>query len=323
MKKKNKIRINLLIVMGIIFSLSTSCKKGEIPIVITADVIGITESAATCGGTIISDGGSAVTASGVCWSIGEIPTTDDNKTTDGTSKGSFTSSMAGLTANTICYVRAYATNEAGTAYGNTVSFSTHQNTVTDYDGNVYHTLTIGTQVWMAENLRVTHYRNGSIIPEVTDNTSWSALTTGAYCGYDNSTFYSDIYGMLYNWYAVQDSRNIAPIGWHIPSDAEWTILFDYLGGEFVAGGKLKETGTTHWVSPNTGATNEKGFTALPGGIRGPDGVFSLLGNNGCWWSSTEDISGSAYGPIIYSGINSTSLSIYYKNAALSVRCLKD
>jgi len=167
-------------------------------------------------------------------------------------------------------------------------------TITDIDGNVYKTVKIGTQVWMAENLKVTHYRNGAPIPNVTDNTAWSNLTTGAYCNSDNSPDNAVVYGRLYNWYAVTDSRNLAPIGWHVPSDAEWQTLINYLGGDDVAGGKIKEAGTTHWSSPNTGATNESGFTALPGGYRGYYGYFYLLGDYATFWSSAEDGSSHAW-----------------------------
>jgi len=176
-------------------------------------------------------------------------------------------------------------------------------TMTDQDGNVYKTITIGTQTWMAENLRVTKYRNGDPIPNVTDNTTWSTLTTGAYCTYENTADAVTIAtnGMLYNWYAATDSRNIAPEGWHVPTDAEWTTLINHLGGEDIAGGKMKEIGTTHWESPNTGATNEIGFTSLPSGDRAnqdgtPSGMgsFDGLGYGSFYWSSTADDANYAY-----------------------------
>lgn len=158
-------------------------------------------------------------------------------------------------------------------------------TVTDIDGNVYKTVTIGTQVWMAENLKTTKYRNGDPIPNITDNTAWKKLNSGALCNFNNDANIGDKYGKLYNWYAVDDSRNIAPAGWHVPTDAEWTTLIDYLGGEKVAGGKLKEIGITHWNTPNTGATNETGFTALPGSYRSNDGRFDDIGISGMWWTT--------------------------------------
>jgi uncharacterized protein (TIGR02145 family) len=197
------------------------------------------------------------------------------------------------------------------------------NTITDVDGNVYHTITIGTQVWMVENLKTTKYRNGDPIPNITDGRAWSKLTTGGYCDYNNDTNHSTTYGRLYNWYAVNDSRNIAPTGWHVPSDAEWTILITYLGGERVAGGKLKETGTTHWGSPNTGATNETGFTALPGDGRNIGGVFNSHGVNGIWLSSTEGGISTAWIRSMYCGDSGVYRGFGSKGGGFSVRCLRD
>jgi uncharacterized protein (TIGR02145 family) len=170
--------------------------------------------------------------------------------------------------------------------------------VTDIGGNVYQTIKIGDQWWMMENLKVTHYRNGDPIPHVTDGGTWKGLSTGAYCNYGNDPGNVETYGRLYNWYAVDDSRSIAPEGWHVPTDEEWKQLEMYLGmsqGQADdtgwrgtnEGGKLKETGTTHWQSPNTGATNESGFSALPGGYRGYDGYFYTMGFTANFWSSTE------------------------------------
>ena len=144
------------------------------------------------------------------------------------------------------------------------------------------TIVIGTQQWMEKNLDVLTYRNGDIIPQVTDPTAWAALTTGAWCYYNNDVANGAIYGKLYNWYAVNDPRGLAPTGWHVPSDAEWTTLETTLGGDPVAGGKMKVAGTTRWTTPNTGATNESGFAGLPGGTRNNNGTFSNVGSNGYW-----------------------------------------
>ncbi len=197
------------------------------------------------------------------------------------------------------------------------------NTVTDIDGNVYHTVTIGTQVWMVENLKVTQYRNGDPIQYVTDGTAWTNLTTGAYCDYNNTSGNGATYGKLYNWYAVDDSRNIAPTGWHVPTDAEWTTLTDYLGGESVAGGKLKETGSTHWVSPNIGADNSSGFWALPGGTRdGNNGSFGNLGVHGDWWSAT--VNGNiAWDRDVFNYDATVSHGSDIKKDGNSVRCVRD
>ena len=198
------------------------------------------------------------------------------------------------------------------------------NTVTDIDGNVYHTVTIGTQVWMIENLKTTKYRNGDNIPNVTNDTLWHNLTTGAYCNYNNNAINSATYGRLYNWYAVNDSRNIAPEGWHIPSDAEWTVLSTYLGGDSIAGGKLKEAGTTHWFSPNTGATNSSGFTALPCGCRDfYDGAYAYIGSNSYWWSSTTKTSNSSTYLMIQYQWKILIHNNFSKNYGFSVRCIKN
>lgn len=275
------------------------------PTVTTAEVSEITYTTAICGGTVSSDGGSAVTSRGVCWSTDQTPTISDNKTTDGTGTGSFTSEITGLTEGTNYYVRAYATNSVGTGYGESKYFYTlytHETgTVSDIDGNVYQTIKIGEQWWMAENLKVTHYSNGDAIPNVTDDTEWSNLVTGAYCEYYNSSANVDTYGRLYNWYAVVDSRNIAPEGWHVPTDDEWKHLEIYLGmsqseAEISSpdargtdeGGKMKEVGTTRWRSPNTGATNESGFSALPAMYRADFGDFDHnIGTITQFWSSTD------------------------------------
>jgi uncharacterized protein (TIGR02145 family) len=200
-------------------------------------------------------------------------------------------------------------------------------TVTDIDGNVYHTVTIGTQVWMVENLKVTHYRNGDPIPNVTNGTVWNDLTTGAYCDYNNTPLNSTTYGKLYNFYPVADSRNLCPTGWHVPTNPEFQTLIDYLGGSSVAGGKMKETGTTHWQDPNTGATNSSGFTGLPGGFRwrGSSDNFSWIGEAGYWWSATEQDATFAWHR--YLRCNSAEINLldysYHKSYGFSVRCIKD
>jgi len=199
-------------------------------------------------------------------------------------------------------------------------------TMTDQAGNVYKTITIGTQTWMAENLRTTKFRNGDPIPYVTDDDDWGILTTAAYCNYDNNTNSEDIatYGRLYNWYAVADSRKIAPAGWHVPSDAEWKTLIDPLGGLWAgAGGKMKEPGTIHWQSPNMGATNNSGFTGLPSGYRASYGSFLNLGGEGDWWSSTASDASDAW---MWSlDCNNAEVSRFhdFKQYGVPVRLIKD
>ena len=201
--------------------------------------------------------------------------------------------------------------------------SCSNNTVTDIDGNHYRTVTIGTQVWMAENLNVTHYRNGDSIPNIDINENWGELKSGAYGNYDNDTIMAETYGRLYNWYAVNDSRGIAPEGWHIPSAKEWQELADFLGGDSLAGGNMKEKGTTHWLEPNTGSANESGFSSLPAGDRSGMGNFYDINDLTYYWSTTEDSSGH----IAVRGLSfeNAKLGIFHadKQDGLSIRCIKD
>jgi uncharacterized protein (TIGR02145 family) len=212
------------------------------------------------------------------------------------------------------------------------------NTVTDVDGNVYQTVTIGTQVWMASNLRVTHYRNGDTIPNETSDGVWEGLGTGAYCDYGNDSMNVATYGRLYNWFAATDVRNIAPVGWHVPTDSEYKVLEMYLGmSQSVAdqqnwrgtteGGKLKESGFAHWPNPNTGATNSSGFTALPAGFRGYDGDFnSSLHVYAYFWGSTgfdQFDPGSAYGRELGLGYAQINRGGFVKQNGFSIRCVKD
>lgn len=295
--------------------------KAELPIVTTNPVTEITAFSAIAGGNVTYDGGATETVRGVCWSTAVMPTTAlSTKTSDGTGAGTFTSYLTGLSFGTTYYVRAYAVNSAGTAYGDQVSFITD---VIDADGNSYKTVVIGTQVWMGKNLMTTRYNDYTAIPMVSDATVWSNSSTPAYCWYNNdAATYKSVYGALYNWYTVKTGK-LCPTGWHVPSNAEWTTLTDYLGGESVAGGKLKETGTSHWYPPNEGATNSSGFTALPGGQHMPDGTFGNIEYSGLWWSTTDNTIPGAYfwyAHQFYTGFVSTGSK---QNAGVSVRCLKD
>lgn len=230
----------------------------------TKSVSAATSSSASSGGTISSDGGGIVTSRGVCWNTAANPTIANSKTTDGSGIGTFTSLITGLSPNTTYYVRACATNLAGTTYGQQEVCVTSYGTVTEMDGNVYQTVKIGTQIWTRENLKTTKYKDGTAIPLATDNTAWSNLTTPGYCWYNNdASANKNVYGGLYNWYTVS-TNNLCPSGWHVSTDLDWTTISNYLGGGFDAAVKLKETGTDHWSAPNAGVTNETGFTARPG-----------------------------------------------------------
>ncbi|MEI6752953.1 MAG: FISUMP domain-containing protein [Paludibacter sp.] len=303
---------------------------------ITNAISAITSSTASGGGSFTMNGNIvSIMGQGICWSTSPNPTITDSKTSDVASSGTFTSSMTGLTAGTTYYVRAYISSYVtwtGTSgswnpitYGNEVSFtvaaSQPANTVTDIDGNVYHTVIIGTQTWMVENLKTTKYRNGDAIPSPVGD--WSALTSGAQAAYNNDAANATKFGLLYNWYAVADTRNITPTGWHVPTDVEWTTLTTYLGGEVVAGGKLKEIGTLNWTFPNTGATNETGFYALPGGDRFYDGTFFGIGYYGYWWSASESSTSYAWINAMYANYSFASKSSNVKQIGYSVRCIKD
>lgn len=192
--------------------------------------------------------------------------------------------------------------------------------MTDQDGNIYKTVTIGTQTWMAENLKTTRYNDGSVILLVADSLYWGNMTIPGYCWFNNdATSWKATFGALYNWYTVNMGK-LCPKGWHVPNDAEWATLKTYLGGTSVAGGKLKETGTANWISPNYGATNESGFTALPGGCRDGAANFIFLGVQGYWWSATTG--GMGYG-LDYDTSNFNYLTHLCEIAGYSVRCIKD
>jgi uncharacterized protein (TIGR02145 family) len=190
----------------------------------------------------------------------------------------------------------------------------------DKDSNAYKTITIGHQTWMAENLKVTKYNDGTAILNVTDALEWDALNIGAYCNYENLESNDSIYGRLYNWHAV-NSGKLCPKGWHVPTNADWDTLINFVGGDSLAGGKLKAT--AFWVSPNSWADNSSGFSALPGGRRYNYGLFSAKENYGYWWSSSYR--NSRYAWFYYLCYNSRSVSKNYrdKSVGFSVRCIKD
>ena len=415
---------------------SFNTNAATLPVLTTDSVTSIMSVTAVSGGDITDDGGSEITARGVCWSTEALPTVNDDKTTDGAGTGSFTShitglepdygyyvrayatssagtgygeqyhfytivmppviytldatditsysavsggysidpadtpissrgirytvkendiyspsqalsieagpgdadftsTMTGLIMDTVYYVVAYATNGSGTSYGEVKSFRTGDipapvnfnqevtyGSVSDIDGNSYKTVTVGTQTWMAENLKTTHYNDGTEITLVVDDTDWAYSGTEGYCWYNNDeAAYKDVYGALYKIFAVKTDK-LCPAGWHVPTDAEWSTLMDYLGGGNVAGGKMKESGNTHWNGTNAGATNVSGFTALPGGWRQSNGPFYKLGSTGYFWSDgiypyNTGVTLKATDPICYSS------SFSFKDDGVSVRCVKD
>jgi len=317
-----------------------------LPSVEISSIYNITGSTADIDCEVTYEGWKGVTTRGVCWSTSQNPTTANSKTTDGKGSGTYTSNMTGLSPNTIYYVRAYATNSEGTAYDeDQISFKTNQeptgDTFTDSrDGNVYKTVTIGEQVWMAENLAYLPAvspapkggGSGEFAPPSANFSMAGPSATetelkyyvynysGRDVDYAKTTASYQNYGVLYNWAAAKIA---CPEGWHLPSDAEWEQLLNHLGGSTTAGGKMKETGTTHWASPNTGATNESTFTGLAGGIyKFAYGVHSIK-YYGFWWSSTESNTDNAwYRNLNY---NNSGVGRYNNNKknGLSVRCVRE
>jgi uncharacterized protein (TIGR02145 family) len=317
-----------------------------LPSVLTTSVSGIDLTWATSGGLVYDFGGGKVSEKGVCWSRSHSPTILDNKTVDDFityysyvpyPPWRFTSKLTGLEPRTQYYVRAYATNEAGTSYGTEISFTTQSvnhptfdpdltyGTVTDIDGNIYKTIQIGTRTWMAENLKTTKYNDGSSIPLVTGDNNWTNLSSAAMCWYnDDPGVYKDIYGGYYNIYAVKTNK-LCPEGWHVPDKTDWSLMISYLGNEGSAGGKMKESGTLNWMSPNYGATNESGFTGLPGAYR--KDKFFQRGISAYWWSATSNqiYSGTYYDSYVldYRYKSIWVIIMTYSRSGLNVRCVKD
>lgn len=226
----------------------------------------------------------------------------------------------GLNQDTNYTYRVYSKNSGGNSlnYSNEITVLTLSVSITDIDGNTYPVVYIGNQIWTKSNLNVSRYRNGDVIPQVTDPTQWNNLTTGAWCYYNNDPANGLIYGKLYNWYAVNDPRGLAPVGYHIPSTNEWDILKASVGGD---GGKLKEIGTTYWLAPNAGATNSSGFTGLPGGRLGAN-----INEIGKWWSTTQSPNNPNFiqtPQLHYFDNQFITNTVGWKFYGCSVRCVKD
>ena len=273
---------------------------------------------------IPDSGGKTVTQRGIVYSTTENPTTLNDKILSGTGIGEFSITITGLTQKTTYFVRAFASNEVGTAYSNQIKLTTNtaSTTISDIEGNSYNTINIGNQIWMTSNLSTSRFRNGVYIPYILNSTQWATTKSPALSFYNHDNNFESNYGKQYNWYAVADPQGLCPIGWHIPSNNEWTILSDFLGGLNVAGGKMKATGTQFWSFPSNG-NNSSGFTGLPGGFRNVDGTFGILGYNGFWWSATDENEQKAFNRSIIYTDNVLSVGSSSKSQGFSVRCLKD
>ena len=295
-----------------------------LPVVTTATVTSITAFSASSGGNVTDAGNGTISARGVCWATTSGPTIAGSHTTDATGTGSFTSTLTELAGSTTYYVRAYATNAAGTSYGGELTFTTFA--ATDADGNNYSSVVIGAQTWLVENLKTTRYNNGDLIG--TTATMTQDITAEVSPKYQwpcngSETNVAD-YGRFYTYYTVTDSRGVCPTGWHVPADAEWETMKTFLGGETPAGTKIKETGTAHWQGPNAFATNETGFTARGGGFRQVDGIYVSLTITGYFWSTTPGTAPDmAYGQGLHWNDALLLKGGYFRNDGVSVRCLKN
>jgi uncharacterized protein (TIGR02145 family) len=298
----------------------------DVPVLTTSFVFDFTSNTAIVGGNVILEGMTFVTDRGICWNTLPDPETNGTRNSVGSGSGPFSTKLTGLNPNTAYYVRAYATNSVGTGYGLQYNFNTGKDTsmprVMDIDGNNYHYVTIGAQVWIVENLKTTKFNDGTPIPLDKGEMNWGALLTPAYCYLNlNDSTYKNTYGGLYNWYAINTGK-LCPTGWHIPTDAEWKIL------QSVPVIRLRETGSEHWISRNADATNETGFTGMPGGTRLPDGYFGSMGEKGLWWSSTDTTATTAWSYTMTAYPMDENFSrirreIASKKSGISVRCIKN
>ena len=339
--------------------LSVRCvRDSDIPTLTTTPVSDITFTSAVSGGNVSDDGGAQVLARGMVWSKTPNPTIENNDgyTSDGSGLGEFISNLNDLTFGTTYYLRAYATNSAGTAYGQLEEFSTDDigdniqpgEGVTDIEGNFYTSVIIGNQEWMAENLKTTKYRNGTLIdfPGFFD-LSWQNNITGAYAWYGGNTVLKNSYGALYNWYAVNNINGLCPAGWYVPSDAEWTELVNYVVSQGYinesnnpngagnalkscrqvsspVGGNCSTSEHPRWNSHSTHyGTDEFGFSGLPGGYRDIYGAYVSLGDYGYWWSSTESSTTFVWGRYMGFDYGNVYRSGINKNGGFSVRCVRD
>ncbi len=341
----NLLRISVLLISSITV-FATSCKKNKTEEAVASSLVLVSGEGQTAIWNnplsnkievIVNDqNGNAFSGITVNFSVTEGSVS--SVTTNAYGRSNATWTLGSSVGTQTLTVTAFKTD--GTTHLNgsplTVNATAANMTVTDYDNNEYQTVKIGNKIWMAENLKVTNYSDGTAIPNITDNALWTSLgdnnTHKAYCFYDNNV--DSEYGALYTWAGAMNGANsdisnpstvqgVCPVGWHLPSDSEWNEMVNYLGGITIAGGKLKEEGTIHWSSPNEGATNETGFTGLPGGARNQTGGFEGETSMGLWWSSTESTNTFAVLHLLrvtntqvpYIGIN--------KSNGISVRCVLD
>jgi uncharacterized protein (TIGR02145 family) len=342
MRYRNNLLLSFLTLVIIIITFG--CKKDNVDALMieTLSVANITASTVTGGGSILNSGGVTVTSSGVCWSINKNPTVSDARTTDGSTIGKFFSSVTGLMPLTSYYLRSYVSSAKVTAYGGEVSFTTADSKaeVTDIDGNIYSAVTIGSQIWMKENLRVTRYSNGDLIGTTNPPTlDFNEVTPKYQWAYNGNESFAIRYGRLYTWFAATDSRNICPVGWHLPADSEWTVLTGYLmknGYGFGGSGEQiakSLAATTDWAASwETGSpgvdlsgNNSSGFEGLPAGFRQPAGIpFYGVGEWCMWWSATPGDNANAWPRELVNAQTTVLRDPWWnKSTGFSVRCVKD
>lgn len=306
------------------------------PSVSTGVVSNITPNTATIAGEVTDQGSSTVSSRGFCIDVSTGPTLDDTSFPGGSGTGDFTVNLDDLDAATTYFVRAYGINETDTTYGNEVVFTTLEEVVPvvcenlpgvvyDYDCNPYDVIQIGDQFWLKQNLKTTHYRNGTAIPTGLTNEEWVATDQGAYAVYEDLQENDDIYGKLYNWFAVDNVNGLCPYGWHVPNLWEMVTLEVFLGGAGVASGKMKSVSNL-WDAPNV-ASNTSGFSALPGGHRFfSTGTYGLKNINGTFWTSSTSSNGggkSAYYYVLHHDNERLERPYLPKKGGYSCRCLKD
>lgn len=339
------------IFLYVILVASMSCKKEDpsLPVVTTNSASLITDVSAVGGGEVTDDGGLTISAKGICWSTAANPTVDDHKSDEGPGAGKFTSTIAGLDPSTNYRIRAYATNRLGTSYGEELDLRTTPRPVADLDGNLYQTVEMGNQVWMAENLKVINNSDGEAIPLVEGVSEWEGLgaADAAYCWYDNDLTNGAAYGALYTWNAAMNGeassnsnpsgvQGVCPDGWHLPSDSEWKELEMYLGMSMADADGAGYRGTDQgarfaadqdlWAGgylKDNPAFGSSGFLVLPGGGRRYNGSFGHLGDNANFWSATEFDTYTAWGRHIYSAYSTVHRYNDVKSDGFSVRCVRD
>jgi uncharacterized protein (TIGR02145 family) len=298
--------------------------KQSIPVVSTGSILTVGIQQATITGSITTNQPLSIKSVGICLDTKPHPTLNEPFRTSNSDSGRFILKIEELLPGTVYFVMAFAETLNDTVFGEEKAFYTHKtNSVPDVEGNYYNTVQIGKQVWLAEDLKTSRFNDGTLIPLVAESEQWGKMSTPAYCWYGNdSAKYSFPRGKLYNWYAVNTGK-ICPAGWHVPSDPEWTALSSFLGGDTIAGGKLKTQGTVFWREPNAGATNVSGFSAFPGGYRNSSGRFLYVTIFDDWWSSTEVLPEAATHWYVYHAQAALYHQIDLRMFGHSVRCIKN